>query len=181
MRLFYIVSLSGFSVQTPIATHFSLCVSVGVVSVDLSSASLERNVFVFLLKLLIWFSMLFVFSFIAVNIVIVAALNSLLDRPETCFISESCCCFAMLCGKNRTLVPWAGIEPTPPAVWTLTLNHWTSGEVPLESCFDGGFVFWECGVSVFFFFNALCLPCNYFSEPHMLYRTVVCMPGNGRR
>lgn len=47
LRLFYIVSLSGFSVQTPIATHFSLCVSVSVISVDLSSASLKRNVLFF--------------------------------------------------------------------------------------------------------------------------------------
>ena len=48
-----IVSLSGYSVQAPITTHFSLCFSVGVISIDLSTASLKRNVFVFLLKLLI--------------------------------------------------------------------------------------------------------------------------------
>ena len=53
MRMFHVVPLSGYCVQAPIATHFSLCVSVGVISVDLSSASLKRNVFVFLLKLLI--------------------------------------------------------------------------------------------------------------------------------
>ena len=177
--MFYIVSLSGYSVQAPIATHFSLCVSVEVISVDLSSASLKRNVFVFLLKLLIWFSMLFVFSFIVVNIVIVVALNSLSDRPKTCFISESCC-FAMLCGKNRISVPWAGVEPTPPAVWILNLNHWTSGEVPLSLVLMVALSFGNV-VFLFLFFNAFCLPYIYFSEPHMLYRTVVCMPGNGRR
>ena len=28
------------------------------------------------------------------------------------------------------LVPWLGIEPTPPALGTQSLSHWTTGEVP---------------------------------------------------
>ena len=176
----YIVSLSGYSVQAPITTHFSLCFSVGVISIFLCTALLKGNVFVFLLKLLIWFSMLFVFSFIVVNIVIVVnfkfPVRSSQNLPH---IWVFLLLFLPSCGKYRILVPWPGIETMPPAVWVLNLNHWTGREVPLSLVLMVALSF---GSVVFLvFFNAFCLPYNYFSEPHVLYRTVVYMPGNGCR
>ena len=47
---------------------------------------------------------------------------------------------SFLCGAVhhlacRSLVPWAGIEPSPPAVEAQSPNHWTTREVPTGSCF----------------------------------------------
>ena len=33
------------------------------------------------------------------------------------------------------LVPWPGIEPTPPALEAWSLNHWATSEVPPSLCF----------------------------------------------
>ena len=36
---------------------------------------------------------------------------------------------------RRILIPQLGIEPTPPAMETWSLNHWTAREVPSISVF----------------------------------------------
>ena len=51
------------------------------------------------------------------------------------FFAFFCFCFwphSMAC---RILVPQPGIEPTPPAVEAWNLNHWTTKEIPVSSCF----------------------------------------------
>ena len=54
----------------------------------------------------------------------------------------------------RNLVPWAGMEPAPPAVETLNLTQWTAREVPLKmwfiSCLTGKkeLCGHQCGLSV---------------------------------
>ena len=35
---------------------------------------------------------------------------------------------------SRILVPWPGIEPTPPAVEVQNLNHWTTRQISMLSC-----------------------------------------------
>ena len=40
----------------------------------------------------------------------------------------------------RLLVPWAGIEPAPPAVAVQSLNHWTTREVLLFALFSKNFL-----------------------------------------
>ena len=37
------------------------------------------------------------------------------------------------------LVPWPGIEPTPPAVVVWSLNHWTARQVKSYTCAKAGF------------------------------------------
>ena len=43
--------------------------------------------------------------------------------------------FVFLCPKARhaNLVPWAGVEPAPPAVEALNLTEWTAREVPIKN------------------------------------------------
>ena len=54
------------------------------------------------------------------------------------------------------LVPWPGIEPLPPAVEAQSLNHWTTGEVPVcRFFFDDGHSNWyevipHCSFDLYF-------------------------------
>ena len=43
--------------------------------------------------------------------------------------------FLLHCEAYGILVPWPGIEPVPPAVEALSLNHWTTREIPLSMYF----------------------------------------------
>ena len=40
-------------------------------------------------------------------------------------------------GAYGSLVPWAGVEPAPPAVEAHSLNHWTIRKVPSRCCYGG--------------------------------------------
>ena len=42
-----------------------------------------------------------------------------------------------LCAAGRILVPWPGIEPEPPALGMLSLNHWTTREVLQWNSWNG--------------------------------------------
>ena len=46
-----------------------------------------------------------------------------------------------LCHGMCDLVPWPGFEPGPPALGALSLNHWTTKEVPPTSLFKKNFLF----------------------------------------
>ena len=41
------------------------------------------------------------------------------------------------CVACRTLVPWPGIEPVPPAEEAHNLNHWNAREVPIRTLSEG--------------------------------------------
>ena len=43
--------------------------------------------------------------------------------------------FCLFCAACRILVPWSEIKPAPPALEAQSLNHWTTREVPVMTCF----------------------------------------------